>query len=178
MKVLCVSEQEVVLKSDNSLLSDGEAFYLPEDCETEGVVFSVGIAVRIKQICKSVPAKLASKYYEQVCFAFDFRKKEQSGDALQNAFDYSFAIGKKVNFCEIKSLSFTLRKGESQVLQLSLSELESKIDNSMQRVSETMSLKVGDMLFVPLCDKAFEANAGDEYEICSDETCFLSCKIK
>ncbi len=178
MKVLCVSEQEVVLKSDNSLLSDGEAFYLPEDCEAEGVVFFAGVAVRIKQICKSVPAKLSSKYYEQVCFALDFRKKEQGGDALQNAFDYSFAIGEKMNFCEIKSLSFTLRKGGSQILQLSLAELESKIAKEMQRVSETMSLKVGDMLFVPLCDKAFEAKAGDKYEICSDDACLISCKIK
>lgn len=178
MKIAGIYGSEAFIKSDNAVLSDNESFYCPEGCENGGVELRVGLAARINHVCKSVPAKHAGRFYEDVCLAFDFALKDKTGGAFAYAFDYSFAMGIRMKKDDesLKELSFSSHEGIRSLG--SAEQCLSALDALIEEISKTMGLKVGDFVFLPLDKEVKELNIGQVYEVFAGKECVLHCEIK
>lgn len=178
MKIAGIYSDRAFIKSDNAVLSDGESFYCPEGCENGGVELRWGIAAKINHVCKSVPAKHAGRFYEDVCFAFDFALEDKSSGAFADAFDYSFAIGgwKKKDDETLIGASVSLNKGDETLDCFDKALLE--LDMVIERISKTISLKVGDVVFLPLDTVAKRVEIGKVFEVFVGDECLIGCEIK
>lgn len=178
MKIAGIYSEQAFIKSDNAVLSEGESFYCPEGCENGGVELRWGIAAKINHVCKSVPVKHAGRFYEDVCFAFDFALQDKTMGAFAYAFDYSFALGrwkKKSDEALIRS-TVSLNQGEETLNCLDKALLE--LDMTIQQISKTISLKVGDVVFLPLDTEAKRVEIGRVFEVFAGDECLISCEIK
>lgn len=178
MKIAGIYSDRAFIKSDNAVLSGGESFYCPEGCENGGVELRWGIAAKINHVCKSVPAKHAGRFYEDICFAFDFALKDKSNGAFAYAFDYSFALGewKKKDDETLIGASISLNKGDENLD--CLDEALFELDGVIERISKTISLKVGDVIFLPLDKDAKSVEMEKVFEVFAGDECLISCEIK
>lgn len=176
MKIVCVGNDSVVLKSDNALLESGEAFYLSEDSEC--FTAHLGIAVRVCQIGKSIPQSLAQKYYDRFAFALNIEKESRKPDALSQSFDYSFCLGVWQDVSRLGSVA----KGEDKATESHFGIVDADagmfICEAIERVSAVISLKVGDLVFVPLSEKVEKLKEGDVFSVRFLDAEALRCEVR
>jgi len=177
MKIICCKGDDVVLKSDNAVSDEGEAFYLPDEKE-EGVEAYPGIAIRVSRICKSLPLNLLTKYYEDVSLALDLRKPALKG-AFASAFDYSFVLGnrKKKDMLPQGRTKLRFLSGEKVLAETEVGLLEDLFGN-VEKISSSMTLKTGDIIFVSLTEDAFPLQAGMVLTAELNGERLLECPIK
>lgn len=176
MKILCVQDGGVVLKSDNALLESGEAFYLTEGGES--FTARLGVAVRVCQIGKSIPKALAQKYYDRFGFALNIERTSSKPDALTRSFDYSFCLGVWQDVSRLGSVA----KGENKATESHFGIVDADagmfICEAIERVSAVISLKVGDLVFVPLSEKVETLTEGDVFSVRFLEAEALRCEVR
>lgn len=177
MKIICCKGDEVVLKSDNAVSDEGEAFYLPDEKEG-GVEAYPGIAIRISRICKSLPLNLLPKYYEDVSLALDLRKPALKG-AFASSFDYSFVLGgrKKKDMLPQGGTKLRFLSGEKVLAETEIGLLED-LFGKVKEISSSMTLKTGDVIFVSLTEEAFPLEAGMVLTAELNGERLLECPIK
>ncbi len=177
MKIICCNGDEVVLKSDNAVSDEGEAFYLPEEAEGSVVAYP-GIAIRINRICKSLPANLLSNYYGELTLALDLRKPKLKG-ALASAFDYSFILGslKKKDGLPQSGAELRFKSGERLLTETQCKSLE-ECFKQVETVSSSLTLKTGDIVFVSLSGEAFELEAESVISAELNGERLLECPVK
>lgn len=177
MKIICCKGDELVLKSDNAVSDEGEAFYLP-DAQEGGVEAYPGIAIRISRICKSLPLNLLPKYYEDVSLALDLRKPAMKG-AFASAFDYSFVLGKwtKKDILPQSVTKLRFLSGEKVLAEMEVGLLED-LFGKVKEISSSMTLKTGDIIFVSLTEEAFPLEAGMVLTAELNGERLLECPIK
>ena len=152
----------VVLKSDSSLLVNRKPFFIPD--WSEDVRITPCVVLRVSRLGKNVASKFAFRYYDaiapgvNVCAADCVAK----GDMVRGwAFDYSLVVGQFVE----------LNVWIPPATLISL-------DEAIERVSQIMTIRQGDMIFV---DYAVDSRALVREEIIRIETNgqeLLYCKIK
>lgn len=176
MKIVCVGNDSVVLKSDNALLESGEAFYLSEDSEC--FTAHLGIAVRVCQIGKSIPQSLAQKYYDRFAFALNIEKESQKPDALSQSFDYSFCLGAWQDVSRLGCVAKGEDKASESHFEPSEADITERIAQAIERVSAVISLKVGDLVFVPLSTETKTLKEGDVFSVRFLDAEALRCEVR
>lgn len=157
-------------------MESGEAFYLSEDSEC--FTAHLGIAVRVCQIGKSIPKALAHKYYDRFAFALNIEKTSPKPDALSQSFDYSFCIGAWQEVSRLGAVAKGEKKATESHFETSEADMTERIAEAVERVSATISLKVGDLVFVPLSKEAKTLTESEVFGVRFDEREVLHCEVK
>lgn len=149
-------EPVIFTKADSALLKDGKPFFVPDfmgkiDYETE-------IVVRICRLGKSIPARLAHRYYDAVTVGIDFTARDMQRKAraegrpwdICKGFDGSAAIGEWVDvskFRDIQAIHFHLDINGKTVQEGCTSDMLFKVDEIIEYISRFYTLKTGDILY-------------------------------
>lgn len=152
----------MVMKGDSSLLVNRKPFFIPG--WSEDVRMTPCVVLRVSRLGKNIAARFASRYYDAVALgvnmqAADFVVKNDWTKGW--AFDYSLVVG-------------------TFVAPDNLDEQDTLIsfDEAIQRVSEVMTIRQGDMIFID-CIANSRTLVQDEV-ICVKQgnVELLYCKIK
>lgn len=131
MKILCADGrmgEDFFVKPDNALLRPGTPFYAPD----WGAVRQVeGIVVKIERPVKCLEAKFAHRTWSEWCTATEHRIEgidPQKGRTFDRSFYVSEAYESKERLGQVK---------------------KEVIDTTISNISNYLSLKIGDLVFIP-----------------------------
>lgn len=161
MKIILLTYQGESLLSipDSAVVKNGNPFFIPDfDSSFEAHPY---IAVKICRLGKSIASRFAHRYYEELAPALNISaanlliRLRQNGLPWTEAtgFDKSLPLGTFLPVKDMRdrqlSLSITDREGNTRCFPLSIPE-EEKIETAIERVSLANSLKMGDLILIPL----------------------------
>lgn len=153
--------KNILVWPDSALIRTGKPLFLPD--ETTYVAMS-GVAAKIKAVGKSIRAKFAPRYYDELaplCFLTtkEVAEKISAGEhpyAYETVADYSLVEGDSFSPARKKEwekieFSFgvsSLAEPDQHTgisLTLSFDELKNNIDNALAEASRKNTLKTGDL---------------------------------
>lgn len=150
----------VALRPDSSLLTGGRPFFVPTftaPCQEEEVrvVSETALAVRICRLGKSVPVRFSHRYYDALTVGVVFTAADlleqlrMAGrpDDLATAFDGSVCLG-----------SWVPNDGAESAVTMAA------VDEALAYVSQTMTLKTGDVLLLLSGNPPQEVHIDDHIE--------------
>ena len=155
---------QMVLKGDSSLLVNRKPFFTPD--WTNDVRVNRCIVLRVSRLGKSIAARFANRYYDAIAEGLDFvawdkwtaaREKGESWTE-STCFDYSLAVGSWMT---------------GDVIQVTSEQLVMPINEAIERVSNVMTIRQGDLIYIPLKDAAQKV---ERDEVIEGEG--LYCKVK
>lgn len=130
MKIICIdSPTQFFVKADTTLLRNNEPFFAP-DFGT-GVVRRTGISAKITRIVKCIEPRFAHRTWEQYMPSAEHTVigvDAQKGRNFDRSFEVSPEIFQKSNLT---------------------SEKQTEIDEAISCVSQYVSLRIGDYVFIP-----------------------------
>ena len=155
---------QMVLKGDSCLLVNRKPFFTPD--WTNDVRVNRCVVLRVSRLGKGIAARFAGRYYDAIAEGLDFvawdklQEAREKGGSWTEAmcFDYSLAVG-------------TWRDDER--LEISDERLVVPINEAIARVSNVMTIRQGDLIYIPYKDAAREV---ERDEVIEGEG--LYCKIK
>ena len=152
---------QMVLKCDSSMLVNRKPFFIPD--WSKDVRMTPCAVLRVSRMGKNIGQKFASRYYDAVAPGLNICAADilTQGDGVKAwAFDYSLPMGKFVD------------------LSLWQEETIMSFDEAIHRVSEIMTIRQGDLIFVD-CNVASRPLVKEEVIVVNhDEQELLYCKIK
>lgn len=145
----------IFMKPDTALLRGNAPFYHPSF--SEDVHHEVEVLVKIKREGKSIDAKFAHKYYDEIGLGIDFTARDLQSNLkskglpweLAKGFNHSAPISHfipKEGF-DLSGLEFGLKKNDQWVQQGNTSLMLWPIDELIAYVSRYFTLKTGDIIF-------------------------------
>lgn len=148
---------------DSALNKNGKPLFIPDfDPVFEA---TPSMAVRIDRLGKSIQAKFAGRYYNELALAVTTKARElfnhlsTAGLPTEAAccFDQSVTIGEYFNKAllqdNIKEAVFSIG---TDTVTCTLDGLPGMIDDFISNISRFNTLKTGDILLLPLSDSKFE----------------------
>lgn len=163
MKIVCVEnvfgegQTYVGLRPDTSVLRNNDDFYMPHF--STDVVCGCGVLVRITRLAKCLDARFASRCYDAVGVGVTFVARDVMQQALSAgrpcdeaySFDRSVAVSPQMKDpSEVGEGIVEMSVGEGVVQRLTIAEMRMSIDECVSRASQSLTLKTGDIVFVPL----------------------------
>lgn len=152
----------MVMKGDSSLLVNRKPFFIPD--WSDDVRVTPCVVLRVSRLGKNIASRFASRYYDvfapglNIC-AVDWLAK---GDTVRGwAFDYSLPIGQFVD-----NLSWLSH------------ETILSFDEAIQRVSQIMTIRQGDMIFVDVACEPRLLIQEEVFSLMHEDNELLHCKIK
>ncbi len=146
----------ITLRPDNAVLRNNDDFYMPHF--SEDIVCGCGIVVRLTRLARSIAPKFAPRCYDSITAGVTFVARDIMLRAISESrpceeaysFDRSTAIGTEWITPEALGEGVVeLKMGEIS-RSFRLSELSEGIDEALSRASQTMTLKMGDLLFIAM----------------------------
>lgn len=131
MKIVCIDSlnERFFVKADTTLLRNGDPFFTPNfGSQIERVD---GVAVRITRIVKCIEPRFAHRAWDEWFSCTEHRVVDVDEQSGRN-FDRSFAVD-----------------NEMQPKNTLSSCAQSTFDQSISFVSEYLSLRIGDYVFIP-----------------------------
>ena len=151
----------MVLKCDSSMLVNRKPFFIPD--WSNDVRMTPCAVLRVSRMGKNIGQKFASRYYDAVAPGLNICAADvlAQGDGVKAwAFDYSLPLGKFMDLSQWQ--------GETIM----------SFDEAIHRVSEIMTIRQGDLIFVD-CNVASRPLVKEEVIVVNhDEQELLYCKIK
>lgn len=151
----------MVLKCDSSMLVNRKPFFIPD--WSNDVRMTPCAVLRVSRMGKNIGQKFASRYYDAVAPGLNICAADvlAQGDGVKAwAFDYSLPMGKFVDLSQWQE------------------EMIMSFDEAIHRVSEIMTIRQGDLIFVD-CNVASRPLVKEEVIVVNhDEQELLYCKIK
>jgi 2-keto-4-pentenoate hydratase/2-oxohepta-3-ene-1,7-dioic acid hydratase in catechol pathway len=147
-------EPYISLRPDNAVLRNNDDFYMPHF--TNDMVCGSGIVVRISRLAKCIAPKFASRCYDSITTGVTFVARDTMQQALSEgracdeaySFDRSTAIGTEwIEPSEIGEGVVEMKVGEKSQ-KFSVAELKQSIDECVSAVSQKLTLKMGDLVFI------------------------------
>ncbi len=154
----CPEELIWFLKPDTALLRNNDPFYIPrftEECEYE-----CELVVRINRVGRCISERFAHRYYDEVGLGIDFTARDLQRRAIREglpweqakAFDHSAALSPEFVRLEelgkgIQKLNFTLDVNGECRQRGNTAEMLFKVDQIVARLSEFVTLKIGDLIY-------------------------------
>jgi len=152
-----LSEEPVVfLKPDSSILKKNKPFFLPGFSSM--IQYETEIVFKISKLGKSIPAKYACRYYDELTVGIDITARDiQNRNSaaglpweLSKCFDGSAPLGKFIpvsSVSDVKNIDFRLEINGQIVQQANTSDMIFNIDHIIEYVSRFLTLKTGDLIF-------------------------------
>ncbi|MBO4666191.1 MAG: hypothetical protein J5612_04890 [Paludibacteraceae bacterium] len=155
---------QMVLKGDSCLLVNRKPFFTPD--WTNDVRAHRCVVLRVSRLGKSIAPRFANRYYDAKAEGLDFVAWDKWQTALERGeswteamcFDYSLAVG---SWLSVEGLAMNDER------------LAMPIDEAIARVSDIMTIRQGDLIYIPYKDPARKV---EREEVIEGEG--LYCKIK
>lgn len=149
-------EPVVFLKPDSALLKNNKPFFLPDFLEN--IHYEAEVVVKISKLGKSIAAKYASRYYDEVTVGIDITARNLQNRQIKaglpwdlaKGFDGSAPIGTFIPLSEagnIDNLDFSLKINDKTVQKSNTSDLIFSVDTVIEYISKFYTLKTGDIIF-------------------------------
>ena len=149
-------EPVVFLKPDSSILKKNKPFFLPGFSSM--IQYETEVVLKISRLGKSIPAKYAYRYYDEVTVGIDITARDiqnRSSAAglpweLSKGFDGAAPLGRFIPVSspdDIKSIDFRLEINGRIVQQGNTSDMIFSFDEVIEYVSRFFTLKTGDLIF-------------------------------
>ena len=149
-------EPVVFLKPDSSVLKKNKPFFLPGFSSM--IQYEAEIVLKINKLGKSIPAKFADRYYDELTVGIDITARDiQNRNSaaglpweLSKCFDGAAPLG---TFIPVSSLpdrdniSFRLEINGKTVQQGNTSDMIFSFNQIIEYVSGFFTLKTGDLIF-------------------------------
>ncbi|WP_421869751.1 fumarylacetoacetate hydrolase family protein [Marinoscillum sp.] len=145
----------IFMKPDTAILRNNDPFYYPEF--SKDIHYECELLVKIKKEGKSIDAKFAHKYYDEIGLGIDFTARDLQAHAKEKglpwerakAFNGSAPISDFISKegHDATNLGFTLEVNGSTVQTGNTSLMLWPIDELIAYVSNYFTLKTGDIIF-------------------------------
>jgi len=175
------------MKSETSLLKDGEPFYLPDF--SHDLHHEVEIVLKINQNGKNIEKQFANKYFDEITVGIDFTARDLQTECkraglpweIAKAFDGSAPIGKfmpKTDFVNMYTIPFHLDLNGITVQEGNTRDLLFQFDSIISYVSKFITLKTGDLIFTGTPVGVGPVSVGDKLEGFIGIEKLLECEVK
>ena len=174
----------ITLRPDNAVLRNNDDFYIPHF--SSNIVAQCGVILRITRLAKCIAPKFASRCYDSLTAGISFIAKDVMEQAIScsrpcdeaYSFDRSTAVG--TEWIEPQSIGngdVTMHINDNQVLKLSLAELPYTIDDCISIVSQKLTLKTGDLVFIAF-PETFSVSEGTALSVTINDVQPLNFQVK
>ena len=154
MKIICINNNNnsddisYHLRPDTALLRNNETFFVPEFAEQ--LVAECAMVYKINRIAKAIEPKFAQRCYTQISMATIFTAKNLIQPNLPwemaTSFDHSFALSPL--FIEnLEATDFAVNLNSETVDTM---KPKFDINRVIAHLSEFMTLKIGDLIALPI----------------------------
>lgn len=176
-------EPYITLRPDNAILRNNDDFYIPHF--SGDIRCGCGLVIRITRLAKCIAPKFASRCYDSITVGVTFIARDILDLSLAEhrpcdeayAFDHSTAIG--TEWIEPQSLGdgvVTMTIGASKQT-FSVSTLKESIDSCIAIVSQKLTLKTGDLVFIAMPQQV-KIQGGDNIVATLNDSQTLNFQIK
>ncbi|MEG1794513.1 MAG: hypothetical protein RRZ64_07895 [Rikenellaceae bacterium] len=186
MKIITVFDIEnntFLIKPDTALLRNNDPYYIPSF--TKRVEARPYILVKIVRLAKSIDATFASRLWESLSVAVEFaaldvledcKKKSLPWDAALS-YDKSTAVSN--DFVSLtEDLRIDIQRNESTLFCENMTNISDTINTTLSKISHLVTLKIGDMVILPLGRETVEVKIGDYITATCNDTSILDFDIK
>ncbi|HEY3390930.1 MAG TPA: fumarylacetoacetate hydrolase family protein [Prolixibacteraceae bacterium] len=150
------TEPVFFMKPDSSLLLDNRHFYIPGF--SNEVHYEVELVVKINRLGKSIEARYAHRYYDEIGLGVDFTARDLQRQLIEKglpwekakAFDAAAVLGKfipKDELGDLGQIDFSLRKNGEIVQQGNSRDMIFAVDTIIEYISQFVTLKIGDLIY-------------------------------
>lgn len=150
------SEPVFFMKPDSSLLLDNRHFYIPGF--SNEIHYEVELVIRINRLGKTIEARYASRYYDEIGLGIDFtardiqRQLKEKGLPWEKskAFDSAAVLGRfiqKEELGDLGQIEFSLRKNGEVVQYGNSCDMIFPVDTIIEYISKYVTLKIGDLIY-------------------------------
>lgn len=182
----------LLLLTDVSLLKSGKPFFVPDDGHEYRAFPSM--AIRICRLGKSIPARFAHRYYQEVAPALNIRditllsllRKKSLPWTEAVAFDYSTPTGDFISLPQMgmDGIKLTFRhldntgKEISSPIMFDPKNLQIGADKAIEVLSRRFTLKDGDIIFLGHTSDSFLLSPRQTVEAFTDTKRNLFVKLR
>lgn len=180
------TEPVVFMKPDTALLPKKNPFFIPDF--SNDVHHELELVVRIHRIGKSIEAKFAHRYYNQVTVGIDFTARDVQRTCKEKglpwekakAFDGSAPIGKWVDLDnrDVQNLGLELKCNGEVVQAGNTCDMIFPVDQLIEHISRYFTLKIGDLIFTGTPAGVARVQENDLLEASLDGEQLLSVRVK
>jgi len=150
------TEPVFFMKPDSSLLLDNRHFYIPGF--SNEVHYEVELVVKINRMGKSIEARYAHRYYDEIGLGVDFTARDLQRQLIEKglpwekskAFDSAAVLGEfilKEELGDLGQIDFSLRKNGELVQQGNSRDMIFAVDTIIEYISQFVTLKIGDLIY-------------------------------
>lgn len=176
-------------KPDTAMLRNDDPFYIPAYA-TE-ISCRPALIVRINRIVKGIAPKFAARCYGEIAAGCGFtaenllRECREQGAPWEccKAFDKSSGLPNVFRPLEqtelpIEKQRYTLRINGQNVREFASGDLYPSVDEAISRISERITLKIGDLLFFEPAGSETAVQIGDRLEVLLNREKMMDFEIR
>lgn len=149
-------EPVIFLKPDSAIIKNNKPFFLPDF--SGDIHYEVEVVVRISRLGKSIAAKFAQRYYNEITLGIDLTARDLQNRLskaglpweISKCFDGAAPLGKFIpvsNVRDVNDLDFRLEINGKIVQRSNTSDLIFSIAELIEYSSGFFTLKTGDLIF-------------------------------
>jgi len=150
------TEPVFFMKPDSSLLLDNRHFYIP--AFSSEVHYEVELVVKINRLGKTIEAKYAHRYYDEIGLGVDFTARDVQRQLIEKglpwekakAFDSAAVLGgfiPKEKLGDLGQIKFSLQKNSEVVQSGNSADMIFAVDTIIEYISQFVTLKIGDLIY-------------------------------
>lgn len=179
-------EEDIVLKSDSSMLVNRKPLFVPEAiADLQALPCWV---LRVSRLGKCVAPRFASRYYDAVAAGMDYFGADKLQEAKRAgkpwteavAFEGSLSFGAWQEAENVISAEWLQERGESVIgrSEWSSEGLRELFDAAVAKVSELLTIRQGDLIYIAKRQTPWRLQTNDVVRSVKDGQELLYCKIK
>ncbi len=175
------------MKPDSALLVNEKPFFLPDFAAC--VQMKPCLVARVNRLGRNVEERFAHRYYDGLTVGLNMAVgSQESGVRSQDnstrsdvewiGFDNSLPVGRFGQ--ELWGVSDVVRvmRNEEKVLELRMEDLIVSLDAAIERLTQFVTIRMGDMIAVDFDTEWIDLVPEDKWHVIWNEEKVLSCKIK
>ncbi len=174
-------QTEMVLKGDSSLLNGRKPMFVPD--WTHDLRCTPCIVLRVCRLGKNIAARFGNRYYDAVAPGADFVAYDVLAEARKGGhswlrattFDFSLSVGE---FGTGTEYTWSLVHTDETEETLDANELIISPDEAVHRVSEVMTIRQGDLIYIQQKTDARTVCTNEILRAVANREEKLYCKIK
>lgn len=171
------------LKADTALLRNNDAFYIPDGVGR--VVAAPHIVLKNARLAKCISERFATRCIDSVMAGVTFTLADKLSEAKSAGlpwdeavgFDHSSALSLNALSRDAMLESAVFYINDEERARISLSDMRFSPDRVVSYLSECMTLRIGDLIFLG-SPQEFEVKAGDNFKVVISGQTLLDFDIK
>lgn len=169
---------------DSALVNSGKPFFIPDFADS----FEAWLApvVKLDRMGKSIGARFAGRYWNEIAPAVHFRAPELRKSLLEaslppdraQGFDRSMTVGDTISIDTLTpTTTLHILKNGTRAASVNIHQLLHTASEMLEQISVCNTVKTGDYL-VPVLAGPLPISIGDRLSVCADDKVLLFIDIK